>query len=203
MGKIAIVDYGMGNLRSVEKACIYAGYDAVITDDRAVLRSASHVILPGVGAVKDALDSLKQRGLWDEVIRQARSGKPFLGICLGMQMLFEKSFENGEFDCLGLIPGQVVPFDVPGLRVPHIGWNNIEIVDNLLFQNEGQPQYVYFVHSYHGANAPKKNVIATANYGYDFIAAVQEGNIFGTQFHPEKSGETGIKIIKKFGGMKL
>lgn len=202
MVKIAIVDYGMGNLRSVEKACVYAGYDAVVTDDQKTLRSASHIILPGVGAVKDALDRLREKELWDTVIQQARSGKPFLGICLGMQMLFEKSFENGEYDCLSLIKGQVVPFDVPGLRVPHIGWNQIDIVDNPLFQKEDAPQYVYFVHSYHGASVPQKNVIATASYGYDFVAAVREGNLFGTQFHPEKSGETGIKIIKNFGGIK-
>lgn len=202
MVKIAIVDYGMGNLRSVEKACQYAGYDAIITDSKDALRSASHIILPGVGAVKDAVHSLHQRDLWDTVIQQARSGKPFLGICLGMQMLFEKSFENGEHDCLALVKGQIVPFHVPGLRVPHIGWNNIRITDNPLFQQGEKAQYVYFVHSYHGAKGDSKNIIATANYGYDFIAAVREGNIYGTQFHPEKSGETGIQIIKNFGGIK-
>ncbi len=200
---IAIVDYGMGNLRSVEKACEYVGYDARITSDKNEIQGASHVILPGVGAVRDALENLKKRDLWDTVIWAARSGKPFLGICLGMQMLFDESLENGRYPCLGLIKGRVVPFQVEGLRVPHIGWNNLKIRDNPLFTDDGSEKYVYFVQSYHAAEVEPENIIATSTYGYEFTAAVRTGNRFGTQFHPETSGDIGITMIKKFGGIKV
>jgi len=197
---IAIVDYGMGNLRSVEKACQFVGCKAQITSDKKQIEAASHVILPGVGAVRDALENLKKRDLWDTVIRAAKSGRPFLGICLGMQMLFEESLENGRYGCLGLIPGRVVPFRVEGLKVPHMGWNNLKIKDNPLFCGERE-RYVYFVHSYYASEVPAENIIAASEYGHVFTAAVQKGNIFGTQFHPEKSGDIGIEMIKNFGGM--
>ncbi len=200
---IAIIDYGMGNLRSVQKACEYVGYDARITADKQTIRDASHVILPGVGAARDALQNLRERGLFDEAIRAAESGKPFLGICLGMQLLFDRSLENGEHECLGLVPGEVVPFRVNGLRVPHMGWNSLQIRNNPLFSREESETYVYFVHSYHAQGVEEGDIIATCEYGYPFTAAVRRGNVFGTQFHPEKSGDTGIAMIKNFGGLRL
>ena len=200
---IAIIDYGMGNLRSVQKACEYVGYDARITADKQTIRDASHVILPGVGAARDALQNLRERGLFDEAIRAAESGKPFLGICLGMQLLFDRSLENGDHECLGLVPGEVVPFRVNGLRVPHMGWNSLQIRNNPLFSREESETYVYFVHSYHAQGVEEGDIIATCEYGYPFTAAVRRGNVFGTQFHPEKSGDTGIAMIKNFGGLRL
>ena len=199
---IAIVDYGMGNLRSVQKACEYAGYEAVVTSQKQVIRDAGHIILPGVGAVRDAVESLKRRELWETVIEQANSGKPFLGICLGMQMLFERSLENGTHECLGLIEGRVSAFQDCGLRIPHIGWNTLVSKENPLFKAD-EEQTVYFVHSYHAEGVPEKYVIARSDYGYPFVAAVCRDNIFGTQFHPEKSGETGIRMIRNFGGLKF
>ncbi|MBQ9942375.1 MAG: imidazole glycerol phosphate synthase subunit HisH [Christensenellaceae bacterium] len=196
---IAIIDYGMGNLRSVQKACEFVGHKAIVTSSPTEIEEASHVILPGVGAVRDALYNLKEKGLWQSALDAAHSGKPFLGICLGMQMLFDRSLENGCYDCLGLIGGQVVPFDVKGLRVPHMGWNSLSVKENPLI-SQGE-KYVYFVHSYHAADVAEENIIATSHYGYPFVAAVQKGNIFGCQFHPEKSGDVGIEIIKNFGGM--
>ena len=200
---IAIIDYGMGNLRSVQKACEYVGYDARITADKQTIRDASHVILPGGGAARDALQNLRERGLFDEAIRAAESGKPFLGICLGMQLLFDRRLENGEHECLGLVPGEVVPFRVNGLRVPHMGWNSLQIRNNPLFSREESGSYVYFVHSYHAQGVEEGDIIATCEYGYPFTAAVRRGNVFGTQFHPEKSGAVGIAMIKNFGGLRL
>jgi glutamine amidotransferase len=200
---IAVIDYGMGNLRSVQKACEYAGFETVVTSKRDDILQASHVILPGVGAMRDALGNLHKRELYDTVIEVAKSGRPFLGICLGMQMLFDESLENGRFPCLGLVPGRVVPFRAAGLRVPHMGWNSLKIVDNPLFTQGIHDKYVYFVHSYHAAEVSGGDIIATSDYGYPFTAAVRRDNIFGTQFHPEKSGELGIDMIRRFGGLSL
>ena len=199
---IAIVDYGMGNLRSVQKAFEFLGMDAQLTNDTKVLDNATHVVLPGVGAVADALNHLKEKSLDVEMKRQVDKGKPFLGICLGMQLLLDKSYENGEYNCLGLIPGNVIPFQLEEyrLRVPHMGWNSIRISDSPIFDAGSEP-YVYFVHSYHAADVPKEYVIASCNYGYDFVCGVQKENVFGLQFHPEKSGEDGLEILKQFGGM--
>ena len=193
---IAIIDYGMGNLRSVQKALEYLGYEAIVTDDRKQLGDASHIVLPGVGAFADAADSLKRSDLWDVILSEVSKGKPFLGICLGMQLLFERSYENGITRGLAFVPGEVVPFRVENLKVPHMGWNNLVVRKNPLI--EGVP-YVYFVHSYHAANVPEANIIAEADYGYRFTAAVQKDNVFGFQFHPEKSGEVGLAMLKKFG----
>ena len=195
---IAIADYGMGNLRSVQKAFEYLGFEAAVTDDRRVIRDASHVVLPGVGAFADAVAHLNRSGLGDAVAAGARSGKPFLGICLGMQLMFERSFENGEYEGFGLVPGEVVPFRVDGLKVPHMGWNDLVVRDNPMI--DGAP-FVYFVHSYHATGVPEKYVIAEADYGYRFTAAVQKDNMFGLQFHPEKSGDAGLAMLKKFGEM--
>lgn len=198
---IAIVDYGMGNLRSVQKALEIQGFEAVITHDKNQIRDAGHIILPGVGAIADAMKNLETTGLTDVLLAEIKKGKPFLGICLGMQMLFEKSYENGEYPCLGLIAGDVVPFKVD-LWVPHIGWNSLAIrKSTILGDPAGQPT-VYFVHSYHGKCSNEQDIAATTCYGYDFTSAVEKDNVFGVQFHPEKSGDTGLGILKKFGGLK-
>ncbi len=198
---IAIIDYGMGNIASVSKACAYFGYSAKVTSNKKEIADASHIILPGVGAARDAVAHLKQRELFDFVIAQARTGKPFLGICLGMQLLLNKSYEDGEHECLGLVPGEVIPFKKSSLRIPHMGWNDIKIKKNPIITQDNA--YVYFVHSYHASGVPEENVIATCDYAETFTAAVRNENIFGTQFHPEKSGDVGLNMIKNFGGLKL
>ncbi len=197
---IAIIDYGMGNIASVAKACAYHGYDVTVTDDKSVIDGASHIILPGVGAARDAVMHLKERDLFDFVKGQADTGKPFLGICLGMQLLFDVSYEDGEHECLGIVKGEVVPFKDRGLRIPHMGWNNITPKCNPLFDDADK--YVYFVHSYHASNVPAQHIIATCEYGDEFVAAVNKDNVYGTQFHPEKSGEIGLEMIKRFGGLQ-
>ena len=196
---IAIIDYGMGNLRSVQKAFEFLGFNAVITDRKRDLIDASHIVLPGVGAFADAAACLKESGMQDTMMSEIGKGKPFLGICLGMQLMFDKSYENGEYSGLSLVPGDVVQFDVPGLKVPHMGWNNLVIRDNALFDNAGGEQYVYFVHSYHAADVPDDYIIAEADYGYRFTAAVAKDNVFGLQFHPEKSGDVGLAMLRRFG----
>jgi glutamine amidotransferase len=196
---IAIIDYGMGNLRSVQKAFEFIGYDAVVTENTQDLIDATHIVLPGVGAFADAASSLNESGMQGTMMREIEKGKPFLGICLGMQLLFDKSYENGEYTGLSLVPGRVVPFDVTGLKVPHMGWNNLVIKDNALFERGELDQYVYFVHSYHAADVPEKYIIGEADYGYRFTAAVKKDNVFGLQFHPEKSGDVGLEMLRRFG----
>lgn len=200
---IAIIDYGMGNLRSVQKAFEFLGFDARLTDDATVLDDASHIVLPGVGAAADAIHSLRVKGLDETAKKQAQSGKPFLGICLGMQLLLEKSCENGEYGCLGLIPGEARPFDLEDkkLKIPHMGWNDIRTRQCGLFDGDENP-FVYFVHSYHAADVPEENVAATCDYGGEFVCGIRKGNLYGLQFHPEKSGCAGLSILKKFGGLK-
>lgn len=188
---IQIIDYGMGNLRSVQKAFEFLGFDANITHNKKDLINASHIILPGVGAFADAIKNLKASGMQEVMLDEIKKGKPFLGICLGMQLLFDKSFENGVYDGLSLVPGQVTRFDVTGLKVPHMGWNNLVVRDNALFDVKGADKYVYFVHSYHASDVPEKYIIGEADYGYRFTTAVQKDNIFGLQFHPEKAGMWG------------
>jgi len=198
---IAVIDYGMGNLRSVQKAFEFLGYEAKVTSDKNDIRDASHVVLPGVGAFKDALANLNRYVLTEEIYATARSGKPFLGICLGMQLLFEKDYEFGEHAGLGIIPGEVTAFDVGDLKVPHMGWNTVASRPNPLIASEGE-RYVYFVHTYHAAGVPEENILAVTEYGYPFVSAVMKENIFGLQFHPEKSGDTGLKILKNFAELK-
>lgn len=197
---IAIIDYGMGNLRSVQKALEYVGEVALVTDDINTMEKADKLVLPGVGAFGDAIDTIRKKGI-DRIIYDAvDKNKPFLGICLGMQLIFEKSYEYGEHEGLGLIPGEIklLPDTV---KKPHIGWNDLNIkMRSPLFENTGENPYVYFVHSYYlETDAPV--VSATTNYGGEIQVAVQKDNIFALQFHPEKSGDVGLEILKNFGGL--
>ena len=195
---IVIIDYGMGNLRSVEKAFQFLGFDAKVSGDITFLERADKIVLPGVGAFAEAIATLKNKK-FDKLIREETDkGKPLLGICLGMQMIFDVSFENGEYEGLGLIPGAVKKLS-NNVKIPHIGWNDLKIYKNEpLFKNIGENAYVYFVHSYYlETEAPV--VSATTFYGKEIQVAVQKDNIFATQFHPEKSGDVGLKILKNFG----
>lgn len=198
---IAIVDYGMGNLRSVQKAFEYLGIDARIGSDRALLADASHIVLPGVGAFADAAEALRRAGLDEELKRQIASGKPFLGICLGMQLLFDRSFEDGEHKGLSLVPGEAVRFDVKDLKVPHIGWNTVRVVKETPLFKGAEDLCFYFVHSYHAASVAPDCVETVCEYGYEFVSSVNRDNVFGVQFHPEKSGDAGLELLKNFGGM--
>ncbi len=199
---ISIVDYGVGNLFSLSSSLKSIGADTVVTSDKQKILDSSKIILPGVGAFSDAQEKLQQSGLFDLIINEAKKGKQLLGICLGMQMLFEKSFEYGEYDGLGLIKGNIVPLEgkiSPELKIPHIGWNSLDFKkeDSELFKYINNGDFVYFVHSYFAADC-KESVIATAEYGIDVTAAVQNENVFGCQFHPEKSGDVGLNILKAF-----
>lgn len=199
---IAIVNYGVGNLYSLKSSFDSLGIKTLVTGDAEEIRKADKIILPGVGAFRDAANSLKDCGLDKVVIEEAKKGKPIMGICLGMQMLFEKSYEYGEYKGLGLIKGSVRPIkDVISLnlKIPHIGWNALKFhgEKSPIFKYINEGDCVYFVHSYYGADC-SENVIATAEYGADLTAAVSKGNVYGCQFHPEKSGEVGLKILKAF-----
>ena len=197
---IAIIDYGVGNLFSLVSSLEYIGVESVVTKDEQVIRNADKIILPGVGAFADAIRLLRQTGLVPLLEEQVASGKPLLGICLGMQLLFERGMEYGDHSGLGFVKGEVCPIadDAPqGLKVPHMGWNRLDFKkQSPLFKYINDGDYVYFVHSYHAKNSD--SVIATSNYGIDLTAAVQNGNVYGAQFHPEKSGDTGLKILKAF-----
>ena len=199
---ISIVDYGVGNLFSLSSSLKSIGADTVVTSDKQRILDSSKIILPGVGAFSDAKEKLVESGLFELIVDEAKKGKKLLGICLGMQMLFEKSFEYGEFDGLGLIKGNIVPLEgkiSPELKIPHIGWNSLEFKNEKspLFKYINNGDFVYFVHSYFAADCDE-NVIATSEYGIDVTASVQKDNIFGCQFHPEKSGDVGLNILKAF-----
>ena len=199
---IAIVDYGVGNLFSLKSSLVAIGAEAVVTSDAEVLRSAEKIILPGVGAFGDAAKKLRDSGLAALVIEEAHKGKPILGICLGMQLLLEKSFEYGEHEGLGLIKGEIRPIAdvIPAdLKIPHIGWNALHFgtKKHPLFRYLNEGDCVYFVHSYYGTNCDDA-VIATAEYGVPLTAAVASGNVCGCQFHPEKSGRVGLDILRAF-----
>ena len=199
---IAIVDYGVGNLFSLVSSFAYIGADAKLTSDVEEIRAADRIILPGVGAFEDAAKKLADSGLDRVVIEEAKSGKPLLGICLGMQMLFERSFEYGEHRGLGLIKGSVKPMrDILSeeLKIPQIGWNALKFEGekSRLFKYIKEGDFVYFVHSYYGADCDE-SLIATTEYGAKITAAVASGNVYGTQFHPEKSGEVGLSILRAF-----
>ena len=198
---IAIISYGVGNLFSLKSSLAYLGLDAVVTDDPQVIKAADRIILPGVGAFADARAKLDATGLVPLLKEEAASGKPFLGICLGMQMLFEKSYEFGEHQGLGLLKGSVIPMDgtIPaGLKIPHIGWNALHFSkDSKLLRYIKEGDCVYFVHSFYATDCDD-SVIATAEYGKELTAAVQQGNVMGCQFHPEKSGQVGLDILRAF-----
>ena len=199
---IAIIDYGVGNLFSLKSSFAFLGMEVTVTSDPAVLAQADRLILPGVGAFEDAARKLRESGLDRVVKEEAAKGKPLLGICLGMQMLFEKSYEYGEHEGLGLIKGSVKPIrPVIGeeLKVPHIGWNALSFgkEKNPLFKYINEGDFVYFVHSFYGADC-EESVIATTEYGAKLTAAVASGNVCGTQFHPEKSGQVGLDILRAF-----
>lgn len=198
---IAIVDYGMGNLSSVQKGLARAGYASVIAREPEEVEQASGMILPGVGAFEDAMKNLAQGGFSEVIPRMVRQGKPLLGICLGMQLLFEESEENGVHRGLGILPGRVVRFRLPeDFKVPHMGWNKIKKTgDGFLFHNIPEDSYFYFVHSYYAVPQDQFLVEAVTNYGLDFPAAVGRGRVFGVQFHPEKSSDLGLLVLKNFG----
>ena len=199
---IAVVDYGVGNLFSLVSSLKAVCADAVVTGDADVIRNADKIILPGVGAFGDAAAKLRATGLDRVIIEEAKAGKPLLGICLGMQLLLERSFEYGEHKGLGLIEGDIVPISnvIPAdLKIPHIGWNALKFTENKspLFKYINEGDHVYFVHSYYGSNCAK-DTFAVSEYGAELTAAVARGNVMGCQFHPEKSGEVGLKILKAF-----
>lgn len=196
---IAIIDYDAGNLRNVEKAFRHLGKEAVITDDKETILSADHVVLPGVGAFGDCMASIRAKGLEDTIKTVVKNGVPFLGICLGMQLLFDESEENPGVKGLGILRGKIRRIPDKGLKIPHMGWNDISCRGQL-FEGLSNP-FVYFVHSYYLDAADKSVVSAVAEYGVKIEAAVEWRNLFATQFHPEKSGEAGLHILTNFAGI--
>ena len=200
-----IIDYGVGNLFSLKSSFEAVGAESFVSGDPAELAKAKRLVLPGVGAFGDAAEKLRTSGLDSFVRQQAKAGVPLLGICLGMQLLFERSFEYGEHNGLGLLNGQVVPMAdrLPaGLKIPHMGWNSLHMYkESRLFSGIQEGDFVYFVHSFY-AEGCGEALLATAEYGIELTAAVERGNIFGCQFHPEKSGEVGLRILRNFSTME-
>ena len=197
---IAILDYDAGNIKSVEKAMQLLGQEVAITRDRETVLNADRVILPGVGAFGDAMEKIRQYGL-DQVIHEVvDQGTPFLGICLGLQLLFERSDESPQAEGLGILKGEILRIpDTPGLKIPHMGWNSLELWNNgRLFKGIPKESYVYFVHSYYLKAADEGIVTAVTEYGTQIHASVEQGNVFACQFHPEKSSDVGLKILKNF-----
>lgn len=198
---IAIIDYGAGNIQSVYKALKFIGADCKVTDNKEEIMNADGAILPGVGSFGDTMDTMNSRNIKDTVIEFTKSGKPFLGICLGLQLLFPQSEESLGVKGLSIFEGKIskIPNQNGTLKIPHMGWNSIRIKqkDGIFKGIEGEP-YVYFVHSYYLKANDKGIVAATTNYGVEIDAAVQKGNIIATQFHPEKSGDVGLKMLKNF-----
>jgi glutamine amidotransferase len=200
---IAIVDYGMGNLRSVQKAFEHLGHAAAVTNDPNRLADATKLVLPGVGAFRDAIARLRSSGLDRPILAHIHAGRPFLGICLGLQLLFDRSYEDGVYEGLGVLAGEVVRFpDTPGLKVPHMGWNLLRVRRRApCLQDLPQPPFVYFVHSYYVVPRDQDLIAAEADYPRPFAAAVWRDNVFATQFHPEKSQRVGLAMIQKFAGL--
>ena len=198
---IAIIDYGVGNLFSLKSSFARIGAETVVTDDPAVIRTADKILLPGVGAFGDAIAKLRERGLDRVILSEVKAGKKLMGICLGMQMLFERSHEYGEHEGLGLISGEVVPMRGridESLMIPHIGWNALDIKrEHPVFKHVKNGDFVYFVHSYFAVGCAE-SLLATTEYSREVTAAVAEGNVCGMQFHPEKSGDVGINILRGF-----
>ena len=197
---IAIVDYGMGNLRSVQKAFERLGVDARICDRASDLASVEKVVLPGVGAFRDAIAELRRKEMVAPILEHLSADKPFLGICLGLQLLFDVSYEEGEWEGLAVIPGQVVRFsEETDLKIPHMGWNCVDRVrEHPLLAGIPNDAYFYFVHSYYVAPTDESVIAGRTNYGTDFVSCVSRGNLFATQFHPEKSQHVGLKLLKNF-----
>ncbi len=198
---IAVVDYGVGNLFSLCSSLKSVGADIYVGSDATQLQAAEKIVLPGVGAFADAMAALRERGIDALLKEEAAAGKPIMGICLGMQVLFQKSYEYGEHEGLGLLQGEVIPMQgniSEDLKIPHIGWNALEIKkQSALLQGVTSGDYVYFVHSFYASNCDS-SIIATTDYGAQITAAVQKGNVMGCQFHPEKSGDVGMKILRAF-----
>lgn len=199
---IAVIDYGVGNLFSLTASLKYLGAETIVTNKKEDIIAADRIILPGVGAFEDAIAKLRATGLVDTIIEETRKGKPLLGICLGMQLLFEKSYEYGEHEGLGLIKGEIASIQEDlndkTLKVPHIGWNSLKLIGNdPLFKYINEGDYVYYVHSFYGRNCVE-NTIASSNYDIEITGAVRSGSVYGTQFHPEKSGSVGLNILKAF-----
>ena len=204
---IAVIDYGVGNLFSLLSSLHYVGLHTKLTNDIEEIKNANGIILPGVGAFRDAIGNLEKYGLKETLINEARKGKPFLGICLGMQMLFEKSYEYGEYEGLGLINGTVEEIKkyIPensDLKIPHMGWNSLIInerfKDDKILKDVDNNEYVYYVHSYF-AKTDTKNIVTYSEYGTKIPGIVKNENVYGMQFHPEKSGDTGLKLLKNWG----
>lgn len=197
---IAILDYDAGNIKSVEKAVQLLGQAVTITRDRREVLNADKVILPGVGAFGDAMGKIRQYGLYEVIHEVVEQGTPFLGICLGLQLLFERSEESPGVEGLGILKGEILRIpETPGLKIPHMGWNSLEFRNNgRLFENLPEESYVYFVHSYYLRAADEKIVTAVTEYGTQIHASVEQGNVFACQFHPEKSSDAGIQILKNF-----
>ena len=201
---IAIIDYDAGNIKSVEKAFMYLNQEVVVTRDHDTIMKADKAVLPGVGSFGDAMNKLHEYNLVDTIHEFIDSGKPFLGICLGLQLLFEGSDESQGVEGLHILDGQVLRIpDAPGLKIPHIGWNSLELAnDGRLFQGIENGAYVYFVHSYYLKAANEQIVKATTEYSTHIHASVEQGNVFACQFHPEKSGAVGLSILKNFADLK-
>jgi len=204
---IAVIDYGVGNLFSLLSSLNYVGLDTKLTNSIEEIKNANGIILPGVGAFRDAIGNLEKYGLKETLINEAKNGKPFLGICLGMQMLFEKSYEYGEYEGLGLINGTVEEIKkyIPensDLKIPHMGWNSLIInerfKDDKILKDVDNNEYVYYVHSYF-AKTDMKNIVTYSEYGTKIPGIVKNENVYGMQFHPEKSGDTGLKLLKNWG----
>lgn len=200
---ITIIDFGGGNLRSVQKSIEYVGFKAEITSDAEIVRKASHIVFPGNGAFGDCIAGMKKQGLISAVDEFIQKGNPFLGICIGMQALFEKSYEFGVHVGLGYMKGVVKRFPDElinkGMKIPHTGWNSVHFKENHpVFKNIKQDSYFYFVHSFYGECADEKNVQGKTDYGIDFVSAVTYENITGVQFHPEKSQQAGLKLLENF-----
>lgn len=196
---LAIIDYGVGNLKSVYKSLVKLGFETIITSDVHEIDKSSGIILPGVGAFKDAMDNLKKSGLIDCIVKNTAVGKPTLGICLGMQLLYEKSWEDGEYGGLGILKGEIIRFE-EGLKIPHMGWNSlIKGTEDRIAQGINEGEYVYFVHSYYLKPENNNEVVFWSSYGVSVPAVVRYGNVIGMQFHPEKSSDVGMRLLKNFG----
>lgn len=201
---IAIVDYEMGNLRSVQKAFERVGHEATITSDPARLADASKLVLPGVGAFRDAIGALRDRRLVEPIRASIEAGKPLLGICLGLQLLFERSFEDGEHEGLGIVSGKVVRFDAPaGYKVPHMGWNQLRFQRRApIFAGIDEGEYFYFVHSYYVVPNDHMVVASETDYSLAFCSSVWRDNLYAVQFHPEKSQSAGLRLLKNFAELR-